>query len=164
MRIRQLLMKFAKKPSTRVACCHARGFSADQGRATTSGRKGQLDSGKSHTDVITCFPHSSTPKRPSICAFQEAKGRKDRVDVITAKPEMSPEYTRSLSPEMNRELMAELCERIIWSGGGAEAILGEEDMLKGCLAAHSAPFGGSANRAANRPQQKRSCSTLCMYV
>jgi hypothetical protein len=32
---------------------------------------------------------------------------------------------RSLSPEMNRELMAEVCERIIWSGGGAEASWGE---------------------------------------
>jgi hypothetical protein len=65
-----------------------------------------------------------------VCAFQEAKGRKDRVDVITTKPEMSPEYMRSLSSEMNRELTAELCERIIWSGGGAEANLRDEDMMK----------------------------------
>ena len=50
--------------------------------------------------------------------------------MITAKPEMSPEYMRSLSPEINKELIAELCERIIWSGGGAEASLREEDMLK----------------------------------
>jgi hypothetical protein len=62
---------------------------------------------------------------PSVCAFQEAKGRKDRVDVMTAKPEMSPEYMRSLSPEMNRALMAEVCERIMWSGDGAEASWGE---------------------------------------
>ena len=101
-----------------------------QDRATASGRKGHLNSGESHTDVITCFPHSSRPKRPSVWAFQEANGRKDRVDVITAKPEMSPEYMRSLSPEINKELIAELCERIIWSGGGAEASLREEDMLK----------------------------------
>ena len=101
-----------------------------QDRATTSGRKGHLNSGESHTDVITCFPHSSRPKRPSVWAFQEANGRKDRVDVITAKPDMSPEYMRSLSPEINKELIAELCERIIWSGGGAEASLREEDMLK----------------------------------
>jgi len=36
---------------------------------------------------------------------------------------------RSLSPEMNRALMAELCERIMCSGGGAEASW-EEDILK----------------------------------
>lgn len=47
-------------------------------------------------------------------------GRRDRVDVITTKPEMSPEYMRSLSPEMNNALTAELCERMMCSGGGAE--------------------------------------------
>jgi len=74
-----------------------------------------------HTDVMTCFPHSSTPKRPSVCAFHEATERRDRVDVITTKPEMSPEYMCSLSPEMNSALTAELCERMMCSGGGAEA-------------------------------------------
>ena len=74
-----------------------------------------------HTDVMTCFPHSSTPKRPSVCAFHEVSERSDRVDVITTKPETSPEYMRSLSPEMKSALTAELCERMTCSGGGAEA-------------------------------------------
>jgi hypothetical protein len=39
---------------------------------------------------------------------------------------------RSLSLEMNRELMAKPCERIIWSGGGAEAGR-DEDMMKARL-------------------------------
>ena len=74
-----------------------------------------------HTDVMTCFPHSSTPKRPSVCAFHEATERSDRVEVITTKPETSPEYMRSLSPEMKSALTAELCERMMCSGDGAEA-------------------------------------------
>ena len=56
-----------------------------------------------------------------MCAFHEATDRRDRVDVITTKPEMSPEYMRSLSPDMNSALTAELCERMMCSGGGAEA-------------------------------------------
>jgi hypothetical protein len=86
-------MRFVKEASTRVTCCHDHGFSADnmQDKDNRVRVQGPLNDGESHTDVITCFPHSSMPKRPSVCAFQEAKGRKDRVDVITAKPEMSPE-------------------------------------------------------------------------
>lgn len=76
--------------------------------------------GELHTDVMTCFPHSSTPKRPSVCAFHEATDRRDRVEVMTTKPETSPEYMRSLSPEMNNALTAEACERMMCNGGGAE--------------------------------------------
>ena len=129
-----------------------------------SGRKGHLNSGESHTDVITCFPHSSRPKRPSVWAFQEANGRKDRVDVITAKPEMSPEYMRSLSPEINKELIAELCERIIWRGGGAGASLREEDMLKEKKRkADSQRLLGLPGREPT-PQKQVPYSTLCMYL
>lgn len=91
MQIRQNLINFAKRASKRVAYCLDHGFAADNNIASIRMQKGVLDNDESHTDVITCFPHSSIPKRPSVCAFQEAKGRKDRVDVITAKPEMSPE-------------------------------------------------------------------------
>jgi hypothetical protein len=87
---------------------------------------GHSNNGESHTDVMTCFPHSSIPKRPSVCAFHEAAGRRERVDVITTKPDMSPEYMRSLSPEMNSALMAEVCERMMCSGGGAEARAGAD--------------------------------------
>ena len=80
-----------------------------------------VNNGEPHTDVMTCFPHSSIPKRPSVCAFHEAMDRRERVDVITTKPDMSPEYMHSLSPEMNSELIAEVCERMMCSGGGAEA-------------------------------------------
>jgi hypothetical protein len=82
---------------------------------------------KLHTNVMMCLPHSSTPKRPAVCAFHSAKGRRVLVDVITTRPEISPEYMRSLSSEMNKALMGELCDRIMCSGGGAEA--GEEDMI-----------------------------------
>lgn len=74
-----------------------------------------------HTDVMTRFPHSSIPKRPSVCALHDAMGRRERVDVITTKPEMSPENMRSLSLEMNNALIDEVCERMMCSGGGAEA-------------------------------------------
>jgi len=47
-------------------------------------------------------------------------GRRERVDVITTKPEMSPENMRSLSPEMNNALIAEVCERMMCNGGGAD--------------------------------------------
>jgi hypothetical protein len=92
----------------------------DKDGTTASGFVGHSNNGELHTDVMTCLPHSSTPKRPSVCAFHEAMGRRDRVDVITTKPEMSPEYMRSLSPEMNNALTAEPCERMMCSGGGAE--------------------------------------------
>jgi hypothetical protein len=61
-----------------------------------------------------------------VCAFQEAKERRVLVDVITTKPERSPEYIRSLSLETNNALIGELCDRIICCGGGAEA--SEEDI------------------------------------
>jgi hypothetical protein len=73
--------------------------------------------------------------------------------VITAKPEISPEYMRSLSPEINKELIAELCERIIWSGGGAEASLREEDMVKKERRIRRA--GDSASRAENQPDKNK---------
>jgi len=130
----------AREASTRAVCCrdrdclffggecfsgHGRMNDKDGGGGRLKPRQGAAwvirTYGELHTDVMTCFPHSSTPKRPSVCAFHEATERRDRVDVMTTKPEMSPEYMRSLSPEMNSALTAELCERIICSGGGAEA-------------------------------------------
>lgn len=52
---------------------------------------------KSH--VMTLSPHSSTPNIPLSCAFQFARGRNERVDVIMTFPFVSPEYSLSLSAE-----------------------------------------------------------------
>jgi hypothetical protein len=90
--------------------------------------------------VITCFPHSSTPKRPSLWAFHEAKGRRVLVDVVTTKPERSPEYMRSLSSETNRALMGELCDRIMCNGGGADAREDIETKTKISSSWHEGPF------------------------
>jgi len=76
--------------------------------------------------------------------------------VITAKPEISPEYMRSLSPEINKELIAELCKRIIWSGGGAEARLREEDMVK--------KENDSASRAENERDKNEFHAVHSSYV
>ena len=60
---------------------------------------------------------------------------------------------RSLSLEMNRALIAEVCERIIWSGGGAESSWGvvmvfivkvKEFMSRQC-------YNDPGRRAGNQP-------------
>ena len=79
--------------------------------------------------------------------------------MITAKPEISPEYMRSLSPEINKEVIAELCERIIWSGGGAEASLREEDMVK-----KERRGGDSASRAENQLDKNKFHTVHSSYV
>jgi hypothetical protein len=64
------------------------------------------------------LPHSCTPSNPSVCAFQDAIDRNERVEVTTTRPEKSPEYTRSLSLEIARQLTSDECERIICFGVG----------------------------------------------
>jgi hypothetical protein len=64
----------------------------------------------------------------------------------------------SLSPEMNRALMAEVCERIIWSGGGEEASWGgvivKVKERRGALAA-TRLSGDPARRARNQCHCKK---------
>jgi hypothetical protein len=126
-------MGHAKGGSICVACCRDRGYvlffsgADDDDDTRRRGRPRQrqgcvgVRNNEPHTDVMTRLPHSSIPKRPSVCAFHEAMERRERVDVITTRPEMSPENMRSLSLEMNNALIAEVCERMMCSGGGAEA-------------------------------------------
>lgn len=42
------------------------------------------------TYVIMELFHSCIPRMPFVCAFQEASGLKDRVEVITTTPSTSP--------------------------------------------------------------------------
>jgi hypothetical protein len=56
--------------------------------------------------------------------------------------------------------MAELCERIIWSGGGTEAGRREEDMMKECRGA----LASIVIRKAGPGTNKKTCSymNVCM--
>src|SRR6266702_4713345 len=132
---RRLWMVHARAASTRATCCRGRGFLVGEGIVRKKDQvRGTISPGsrdEPQTDVMTCCsPHSSTPKRPSVCAFQEANGRIDLVEVITTNPETSPEYIRSLSPETNNTLIAYLCERIVCSGDGAIGAREASDMRR----------------------------------
>ena len=63
--------------------------------------------------------HSRTPRTPSVCALQDEMGRSVRVEVTTTLPEVSPEYSRSLSAEIETAVTCAAWARRTCDGDGA---------------------------------------------